>query len=236
MHHVVITNQHGDNRGDEAAMLAMLAGLEARLAPVRFTVIHQFADPALPVAFSRGCRARPAGAALAEGAPRLGDVDRRVGAGHPARPAARPDRAPDRRRVLGGGPGGERAGRAVLRRPLRLPRDRALVPRVAGRAVGGARVPVRAVGGPVPPPGAQPDSPAHVPPLRGPADGAGAAVGRVPPGAPRGGTGRGDRRRRAAGAASPRRPRGVVRARAAGAPGPFRGRGVGDRLPLSRRG
>lgn len=50
MHHVVITNQHGDNRGDEAAMLAMLAGLEARLAPVRFTVIHQFADPALPVA------------------------------------------------------------------------------------------------------------------------------------------------------------------------------------------
>jgi colanic acid/amylovoran biosynthesis protein WcaK/AmsJ len=50
MRHVVITNQHGDNRGDEAAMLAMLAGLEARLAPVRFTVLHQFADPKLPIA------------------------------------------------------------------------------------------------------------------------------------------------------------------------------------------
>jgi polysaccharide pyruvyl transferase WcaK-like protein len=47
MRHVVITNQHGDNRGDEAALRATLHALEARLAPVRFTVLHQFADPDL---------------------------------------------------------------------------------------------------------------------------------------------------------------------------------------------
>jgi colanic acid/amylovoran biosynthesis protein len=44
--HVLVVNQHGDNRGDEAAMLAMLDALAARLAPVRFTVLHQFNDPA----------------------------------------------------------------------------------------------------------------------------------------------------------------------------------------------
>jgi colanic acid/amylovoran biosynthesis protein len=43
--HVLIVNQHGDNRGDEAAMLAMLDALADRLAPVRFTVLHQFNDP-----------------------------------------------------------------------------------------------------------------------------------------------------------------------------------------------
>lgn len=44
-------NQHGDNRGDEAALLAMCAGIEAELGPTQFTVIHQFnnaaAGPAL---------------------------------------------------------------------------------------------------------------------------------------------------------------------------------------------
>ena len=38
-------NQHGDNRGDEAALTAMLDGLEQRLGPTRFTVLHQFRDP-----------------------------------------------------------------------------------------------------------------------------------------------------------------------------------------------
>lgn len=42
--HVVIVNQHGDNRGDEAALRATLTAIEQRLSPVRFTVIHQFAD------------------------------------------------------------------------------------------------------------------------------------------------------------------------------------------------
>jgi colanic acid/amylovoran biosynthesis protein len=44
--HVLVVNQHGDNRGDEAAMTAMLDALEVRLHPVRFTVLHQFNDPA----------------------------------------------------------------------------------------------------------------------------------------------------------------------------------------------
>lgn len=40
--HVLVVNQHGDNRGDEAALLAMCAGIEAELGPTQFTVIHQF--------------------------------------------------------------------------------------------------------------------------------------------------------------------------------------------------
>lgn len=48
--HVVVVNQHGDNRGDEAALRAMLDGLAERLGPVRFTVVHQFADPTSCVA------------------------------------------------------------------------------------------------------------------------------------------------------------------------------------------
>lgn len=42
--HVLVVNQHGDNTGDEAALRAMLDGLEQRLAPVRFTVVHQFRE------------------------------------------------------------------------------------------------------------------------------------------------------------------------------------------------
>jgi len=43
--HVLIVNQHGDNRGDEAALHGMLTGItRACDDPVRFTVIHQFAD------------------------------------------------------------------------------------------------------------------------------------------------------------------------------------------------
>lgn len=42
---VLIVNQHGDNRGDEAAMLGMIEALSQRLPGARFTVLHQFAAP-----------------------------------------------------------------------------------------------------------------------------------------------------------------------------------------------
>ncbi len=41
---VVVLNQHGDNRGDEAAMRAMVHTLTACLGEARFTIVHQFAD------------------------------------------------------------------------------------------------------------------------------------------------------------------------------------------------
>ena len=44
--HVLIVNQHGDNRGDEAALDAMLHGIESRLGEVQFTVIHQMRNVA----------------------------------------------------------------------------------------------------------------------------------------------------------------------------------------------
>lgn len=43
--HVLIVNQHGDNRGDEAAMLGVFEALADQLGAVRFTVLHQFNDP-----------------------------------------------------------------------------------------------------------------------------------------------------------------------------------------------
>ena len=51
--HVLVVNQHGDNRGDEAALHAMLRGIEQRVGNVRFTVIHQFADPSAGPALRR---------------------------------------------------------------------------------------------------------------------------------------------------------------------------------------
>ncbi|MFW2387523.1 MAG: polysaccharide pyruvyl transferase family protein [Polyangiales bacterium] len=43
--HILILNQHGENRGDEAAMRAMLARLEEAVpGPVHFTVLYQFRD------------------------------------------------------------------------------------------------------------------------------------------------------------------------------------------------
>lgn len=41
---VLIVNQHGDNRGDEAALDGMLRGLAEQLGSARFTVVHQFAN------------------------------------------------------------------------------------------------------------------------------------------------------------------------------------------------
>lgn len=44
--HFVIINQHGDNRGDEAALRGMYSALTARVPYSTFTVLHQFSDPA----------------------------------------------------------------------------------------------------------------------------------------------------------------------------------------------
>lgn len=46
MTRVLIVNQHGDNRGDEAALRGCIDGLSARLPDARFTVLHQFFSPA----------------------------------------------------------------------------------------------------------------------------------------------------------------------------------------------
>lgn len=40
--HILIVNQHGENRGDEAAMRAMVNAFVERLGNVRFTILHQF--------------------------------------------------------------------------------------------------------------------------------------------------------------------------------------------------
>lgn len=42
---VLVVNQHGDNRGDEAAMRSMVRSLADRLPGSSFTVVHQFSDP-----------------------------------------------------------------------------------------------------------------------------------------------------------------------------------------------
>ncbi len=42
--HILIVNQHGDNRGDEAALRAMIDEFSNRLDNVRFTILHQFRD------------------------------------------------------------------------------------------------------------------------------------------------------------------------------------------------
>ncbi|MCP3855432.1 MAG: hypothetical protein GY698_11965 [Actinomycetia bacterium] len=44
--HLLVVNQHGDNRGDEAALRGMVSALRERLPGCRFTVLHQFAAPA----------------------------------------------------------------------------------------------------------------------------------------------------------------------------------------------
>lgn len=47
--HVVVVNQHGDNRGDEAALRAMVRGIGDRIEHPSFTVVHQFTDAASEV-------------------------------------------------------------------------------------------------------------------------------------------------------------------------------------------
>lgn len=51
MKHLLIINQHGENRGDEAAMRAMIARFEEELGEVRFTVLYQFRDRSLRIPF-----------------------------------------------------------------------------------------------------------------------------------------------------------------------------------------
>lgn len=47
---IVVVNQHGDNRGDEAAMRGMVEQLSSRLPDAQITILHQFADPRSAVA------------------------------------------------------------------------------------------------------------------------------------------------------------------------------------------
>lgn len=56
---IVIANQHGENRGDEAAMRAMLAGFTELLGDVEFTLLYQFRDRSLRLNFREKVRALP---------------------------------------------------------------------------------------------------------------------------------------------------------------------------------
>ena len=42
--HILVVNQHGDNRGDEAALRALLASFSEKLPNLRFTIVHQSRD------------------------------------------------------------------------------------------------------------------------------------------------------------------------------------------------
>jgi colanic acid/amylovoran biosynthesis protein len=58
--HILILNQHGENRGDEAAMRAMLDRLEeAAEGPVRFTVLYQFRDREIRLDFPQQVKMLP---------------------------------------------------------------------------------------------------------------------------------------------------------------------------------
>lgn len=59
MKHILIVNQHGENRGDEAAMRAMLARFKEELGEVRFTLLYQFRDRQLRLAFNEGVEDLP---------------------------------------------------------------------------------------------------------------------------------------------------------------------------------
>jgi colanic acid/amylovoran biosynthesis protein len=51
MTHILIVNQHGENRGDEAAMRAMLASFKEQLPDASFTLLYQFRDRSLRLQF-----------------------------------------------------------------------------------------------------------------------------------------------------------------------------------------
>lgn len=53
MKHVLITNQHGENRGDESALRAMLDGVSSKLGDVKFTVIAQLQDTKINMKFEQ---------------------------------------------------------------------------------------------------------------------------------------------------------------------------------------
>jgi len=51
--HILIANQHGENRGDEAAMRAMLNNFSEHLSSVRFTLLYQFRNRSLRLRFEQ---------------------------------------------------------------------------------------------------------------------------------------------------------------------------------------
>jgi polysaccharide pyruvyl transferase WcaK-like protein len=57
--HILVVNQHGENRGDEAAMRAMLAAFEEELGDVEFTLLYQFQDRSLRLSFRENVRDLP---------------------------------------------------------------------------------------------------------------------------------------------------------------------------------
>ena len=59
MTHILIINQHGENRGDEAAMRAMLAAFAAEVPGVTFTLLYQFRDRALRLRFKESVEDLP---------------------------------------------------------------------------------------------------------------------------------------------------------------------------------
>jgi len=59
MTHILIVNQHGENRGDEAAMRAMLASFVAHLPEATFTLLYQFRDRSLRLTFNEDVEALP---------------------------------------------------------------------------------------------------------------------------------------------------------------------------------
>lgn len=56
---ILIVNQHGENRGDEAAMRAMLASFVEELGDVDFTLLYQFQDRSLRLSFNENVRDLP---------------------------------------------------------------------------------------------------------------------------------------------------------------------------------
>ena len=57
--HILVVNQHGDNRGDEAALRALLASFTELLPNLRFTVVHQSRDRELKLRFEEEVAAWP---------------------------------------------------------------------------------------------------------------------------------------------------------------------------------
>lgn len=51
--HILIVNQHGENRGDEAAMRAMIRSLDQKIGNVKFSVVVQFKDTNLTIPFKQ---------------------------------------------------------------------------------------------------------------------------------------------------------------------------------------
>ena len=51
--HILVVNQHGENRGDESAMRAMITGISNKISDVKFTVIVQFQDTSIELDFEQ---------------------------------------------------------------------------------------------------------------------------------------------------------------------------------------